>query len=597
MLCYAFFAMSNLEIAKLFRNVADSYTIKDEKKFHFQIAAYQKAADSIFNLTEELRDYYNEGRLNELPGIGNTIKSHLIELFKKGSVTHFEWVLRDIPKSVFVLTDIPSFGPKRAYKLVRQFKLNDASTVIEKLERIATEDKISKLEGFGEKSQSDILRAITEFKQGKGKTTRMTLPYAFEVSEKIISYLKKCPDVDRAEALGSLRRRSPTVGDIDVAVAAKNPKTVIKYFVNYPHKERVIEKGDVSSSLLVSGGRQVDLLIQPAEAFGSLLQHFTGSKNHNVALREFALKKKLSLSEYGIKNLKIKNTPLQKYSSEEKFYNAIGLDFIPPEIRENQGEVELSAMHNLPRLVDLSDLKGDLHIHSNYPIEPSHDLGQDSFENMLAKAKELNYEYLGFSEHNPSQAKHTNQKIYEILQKRDDKLEKIKSNNKSARIFKLLEIDILPNGNLAIDDRSLDLLDAAVVSIHSVFSMGKEEMTKRVLEGLSHKKVKILAHPTGRLLGERAGFEIDWNKIFEFCKKNNKALEINSQPKRLDLSDNVIKLAVDFGVKMVIDSDSHTANQMTMQKYGVFMARRGWAQNSDILNTLSYNKFSDWLNK
>ena len=183
------------------------------------------------------------------------------------------------------------------------------------------------------------------------------------------------------------------------------------------------------------------------------------------------------------------------------------------------------------------------------------------------------------------------------MQKRDDKLEKIKSNNKSARIFKLLEIDILPNGNLAIDDRSLNLLDAAIVSIHSVFSMGKEEMTKRVLEGLSHKKVKILAHPTGRLLGERAGFEIDWNKIFEFCKKNNKALEINSQPKRLDLSDNVIKLAVDFGVKMVIDSDSHTANQMTMQKYGVFMARRGWAQNSDILNTLSYNKFSDWLNK
>ena len=374
MLCYAFFAMSNLEIAKLFRNVADSYTIKDEKKFHFQIAAYQKAADSIFNLTEELRDYYNEGRLNELPGIGNTIKSHLIELFKKGSVTHFEWVLRDIPKSVFVLTDIPSFGPKRAYKLVRQFKLNDASTVIEKLERIATEDKISKLEGFGEKSQSDILRAITEFKQGKGKTTRMTLPYAFEISEKIISYLKKCPDVDRAEALGSLRRRSPTVGDIDIAVAAKNPKTVIEYFVNYPHKERVIEKGDVSSSLLVSGGRQIDLLIQPTEAFGSLLQHFTGSKNHNVALREFALKKKLSLSEYGIRNLKLKNTPLQKYSSEEKFYNAIGLDFIPPEIRENQGEVELSATHNLPKLVELSDLKGDLHIHSNYPIEPSHDL-------------------------------------------------------------------------------------------------------------------------------------------------------------------------------------------------------------------------------
>lgn len=597
MLCYAFFAMGNLEIAKLFKNVADSYTIKDEKKFHFQIVAYQKAADSIFNLTGELRDYYNEGKLDELPGIGNTIKSHLIELFKKGSVSHFEWVLKDIPKSVFVLTDISSFGPKRAYKLVKEFRLNDASTVIEKLEKIATEGKISNLEGFGEKSQSDILRAITEFKQGKGKTTRMTLPYAFEISEKIISYLKKCPDVDRAEALGSLRRKSPTVGDIDIAVATENPKTVIEHFVNYPHKERVIEKGDISSSLLVSGGRQVDLLIQPVEAFGSLLQHFTGSKNHNVRLREFALKKKLSLSEYGIKNLKLKSAPLEKYSSEEKFYNAIGLDFIPPEIREDQGEVELSAMHNLPKLVELSDLKGDLHIHSNYPLEPSHDLGQDSVENMLAKAKELNYEYLGFSEHNPSQAKHTNQKIYEILQRRDERLEKIISNNKSVRIFKLLEIDILPDGSLAIDNKSLDLLDGAIVSIHSVFSMEKAEMTKRVLQGLSHKKAKVLAHPTGRLLGERAGFELDWNKIFEFCKKNNKALEINSQPKRLDLSDNIIKLAIDFGVKMVIDSDSHAISQMYMEKYGIFMARRGWAKNSDILNTLSYNKFSDWLSK
>ena len=591
-----FSTVSNQEIVKLLRNVAASYTIKDEKKFHFQIVAYQRAADTISNLSGELKDYYKENKLDNLPGIGNTMKSHLVELFKKGSVSHFKWVLKGIPESVFVLTDIPSFGPKKAYKMVKEFKLNDPDTVVKDLKKIALSGKIAKLEGFREKSQGDILRAISEFGEGKGKTTRMTLPYAFEISEKLTEYLKKSKDIERVEALGSLRRRSPTVGDIDLAVATKNPENAIEYFANYPSKERIIEKGDVSASLLVSGGRQVDLLIQPVESFGSLLQHFTGSKNHNVHLREFALKKGLSLSEYGIKNLKLKNSPTNKYSNEEEFYNAIGLDWIPPELREDQGEIELAAKHSLPDLVELSDLKGDLHIHSSFPVEPSHDLGRDSMEEMLKKAQEQNYEYLGFSEHNPSQSKHTSEQIYEILKKRDKSIEQIKADNKSVRIFKLLEIDILPNGSLAIDNKSLDLLDGAVVSIHSVFSMNREEMTQRVLKGLSYKKAKILAHPTGRLLNERPGFELNWEKIFEFCKKYNKALEINSWPQRLDLSDNIIRLAVGSGVKMIINSDSHATDQMVMQKYGVFMARRGWAQKNDILNSLSYNKFSEWLN-
>ena len=589
--------MSNDEIAKLFKNVATAYIIKDERKFHFQIVAYQRAFDTVSNLTGELKDYYKENKLKDLPGIGDTIKSHLEEIFKTGHASHFDWVLKDIPGSVFVLTDIPSFGPKKAYKLVTEFNLNKPGSVIEELEKIAKQGKIAPLAGFGEKSQSDILRAISEFKEGKGKTTRMILPYAFETAEKIIAYLKESPEIERVEALGSLRRRAPTVGDIDLAVAAKNPAKAIEYFVNYPLKERVIEKGDVSASLLVAGGRQVDLLIQPKEAFGSLLQHFTGSKNHNVHLRELALKKNLSLSEYGIKNLKLKNTPIQKYADEEKFYNAIGLDFIPPELREDLGEIELAEEHNLPSLVTLGDLKGDFHIHSSFPIEPSHDLGQDTMETMLKRASELNYEYLGFSEHNPSQSKHTSQKIYEILQKRNEKIENLKSSNKYVRIFKFLEIDILPNGSLAIDNQSLNLLDGAIVSIHSVFSMSKEEMTKRVISGLSHEKAKILAHPTGRLLLERQGFELDWDTIFEFCKANNKALEINSWPKRLDLSDSVIKLAVDYGVKMVIDSDSHAVSQMDMQKYGIFMARRGWAQKNDILNTLSYNELLKWFKK
>jgi DNA polymerase (family 10) len=589
--------MSNLEIAKLLRNVAAAYTIKDERKFHFQIVAYQNAAETINGLTKEVKDYYKEGKLKELPGIGQTLTSRLEELFTKGSVSHFKWALADIPEAVFPLLDVPSFGPKKAYKLVTEFNLKKPDKVLDDLEKIAKENKIATLKGFGEKSQADILQAISEFRQGAGKTTRMTLPYAQEVADKIVEYMKTCPAVIKIEPLGSLRRQVSTIGDIDLAVSSNDSKTVLDHFVAYPYVERIIEKGAVSSSVLTSGGKQIDLLIQPPKSFGSLLQHFTGSKAHNVRLREVALKKGLSLSEYGIKQLKTEDKLLKTYPNEEKFYQAIGLVWIPPEIREDKGEIELAQENNLPKLVEIKDIKGDLHLHSNYPIEPSHDLGQNNFEEMLIKAKKLKYEYLGFSEHNPSQSKHTPEKIYEILKKRNEKIEQIKSNIKDVRIFKLLETDILPNGELAIDSKSLELLDASIVSVHSVFNMNKKDMTKRVIEGLSHKKAKILAHPTGRLLNNRPGYELDWEIIFDFCKKNNKALEINSWPDRLDLPDSLVKQAIDNGVKMIIDTDSHATEQMELMRFGVSVAKRGWATKNDILNTLSYNEFLDWINK
>ena len=587
--------MSNREIAKLLTNVATAYTIKNEKKFRFQIIAYLKASEAISGLNGELIEFYKEDKLDAIPGIGPTLKSHLVELFKKGKVKHFDWVFKGIPKSVFVLTDIPTFGPKKAFRLVSEFKLNDPITVIEDVEKLAGENKISKLEGFGEKSQEDIVRAIEEFKLGKGKTTRMTLPYAFEIAQKLMDYLKANKFVDKVEALGSLRRRASTIGDIDFAIATKNPPKVIDYFVAYPHKERIIEKGDVSASILVSGGRQIDLLIQPEDSFGSLLQHFTGSKNHNIHLREYALKKGLSLSEYGIKNLKSKNKALQKYAQEEDFYHAIGFQWIPPELREDTGEIELAIKGKIPKLIELKDIRGDFHIHSSFPIEPSHDLGLNDMEEMLKKASELGYEYLGFSEHNPSTSKHTNEQIYSLILNRNNYIDKIQKNIKNVRIFKLLEVDILPNGSLAIDNHSLDLLDAAIVSIHSVFNMDKAKMTERVIKGLSHKKAKILAHPTGRLLNTRSGYDLNWDRIFKFCKENEKALEINSWPQRLDLPDIIVKMAIEARVKMVIDTDSHSLTQMELQKYGVFVARRGWATKNDILNTMSYNNMVNWF--
>lgn len=589
--------MTNQELSKLLRNVAAAYTIKNEQKFRFQIIAYLNAAEIINGLTKEVSDYYKENKLSEIPGIGPTLRLRLEELFEKGEVSHFKWALRSIPEAVFPLLDVPTFGPKKAYKLTKEFKLNNSNTVLDDLEKIAKSGKIAPLKGFGEKSQEDILQAINEFRQGAGKISRMTLPYAQEIADKLVDYMKQSKDVTRVEPLGSLRRQVETVGDIDLAVASNNPKEVLNHFVSYPYVERIIEKGEVSASILTSGGKQIDLLIQPPESFGSLLQHFTGSKNHNVHLREYALKKGMSLSEYGIKHLRVSGQPLKKYSSEENFYQAIGLPWIPPEIREDKGEIELAAKNDLPKLVTLADIKGDLHLHSNYPIEPSHDLGKNSFIEIIDKAVALKYEYVGFSEHNPSISGHSPEKIYEIIKKRNEEIEQIKSNTKNLRIFKLLETDILPNGNLAIDDKTIGLLDATIVSIHSIFNMHKENMTKRVLSGLSHKKAKILAHPTGRMLNDRPGYDLDWEQIFNFCKTHDKALEINSWPDRLDLPDSLVKLAVEAGVKMIINTDSHVAEQMTLMRYGVSVARRGFATKNDILNTLSYNNFLDWLKK
>ncbi len=577
----------------MLRHVAAAYSIKDEKKYRFQIIAYQKAADAIEQSTSEVKDLIKEDRLKSFPGVGPSIRAHLTELMESGKVRHFDDVMKDIPLSLFPLMDIPSFGPKKAYRLVSHFKLTDPKTVIADVKKLARTDKIADLEGFGEKSQSDILRALEEFGQGVDKVTRMALPFAGEIADKLVQYMKMSKDVKEVYPLGSLRRRKETIGDVDIAVATNEPQKVLEYFTKYPYKERIIEKGDASASILISGGKHIDLMVQPPEAFGSLLQHFTGSKEHNVHLREYALKKGLSLSEYGIRK-KDNPSKLIQYGDEKKFYHALGLEWIPPELREDSGEIELAQKHELPKLIELSDIKGDFHLHSSYPIEPSHDMGADTMETMIKKANDLGYDYLGFSEHNPSQSKHTQQEIYKILLQRSKKIDQLRS-TRSVRIFSLLETDILPNGALAVPNDALELLDGTLVSIHSVFSMSKAEMTKRVLKGLSHPKAKILSHPTGRLINERPGYDLDWKEIFDFCKSENKALEINAYPSRLDLSDKMVREAINHGVKLFINTDSHAVSQMDLMQYGVSVARRGWATKDDIWNATEYNKLHEWF--
>ena len=574
--------------------MAVAYILKDEKKYRFQIIAYQNASETIAHSTTELQDLYREQTLEKLPGVGPGIKAYLEELFKTGRVDHFAKLLKDIPKAVFPLLDVPSFGPKRAYKIVSHFKLKNPATVLKEVAKLASESRIAELEGFGQKSEEDILQALSEYKTGTTKSGRMVLPYAYNLSQNVLEYMRKSSNIIQIQPLGSLRRMVSTIGDVDLAATSDNPSRVIDHFINYPGAQRIIEKGPTTAAILVAGGKHVDLMVLPHKSFGSLLQHFTGSKFHNVSLREYALKKGYSLSERGVKLLK-NNSELKTFDDEAKFYKFLGLDWIPPEIREDTGEIQSALKHTLPKLVELKDIRGDLHIHSNYPLEPSHDAGQNSMEEHLKRAKELGYEYLGFSEHNPSITNHTTNEICSILLKRKKYIDQLLLSNKSVRVINLLEIDILPSGKLALDNKALDLIDAAIVSIHSSFSMNKDKMTERILKGLSHPKAKILAHPTGRLINQRPSYEADWTKIFEFSAKSNKALEINSWPTRLDLPDTLVRQAKEAGVKFVINTDSHETSHMDNMFYGVSVARRGWCEKKDVLNTLPAKEFLAWV--
>ena len=586
--------MTNLQIAELLRAVAASYQLKDADKNKFRIIAYQRAADAVEHASSELKDLWDEGKLKEVPGIGESIASHLDELFRTGNSKHFQAVMKGLPPAMFELMEVPGIGAKTAYRLVSELKIGSVS----ELERAAKEGKISGLEGFGEQSQADIAKSIAET---KGRTKRHLLPYALQIAEDLIAWLKNDKSVKKVDPLGSLRRQAATVGDIDIAAASDNGPAVLEHFTRYPKAVRTLEKGDRSASLVLPGDIQVDLMVQPPEAYGALLQHFTGSKHHNIALREYAIKHGMSLSEYGIKRAKAGG--IKKFADEESFYRYLGMEWIPPELREDSGEIEAALENKLPKLVEASEIKADLQIHSSFDIETSHDIGESSMAEIVETANSLAYEYLAFTEHNPSKSQHSAGQIVELLKRKREAIDKInysivKSKTGSVKkVFNSLEVDILPEGGLPVPEEGLDILDFALVSVHSSFRLAKGDMTKRVLSGLSHPKAKIFAHPTARKLNEREGIELNWPEIFEFCIKNRKWLEINADPMRLDLPDNLVHDAVKAGVKLTLGTDAHHKDGLNNMPYGVSVARRGWATKEDIVNTRNLDQFENLLGR
>ena len=566
--------MNNLEIADLLRAVAASYELRDATANKFKIVAYERAADAVEHLSSEAKDIWDEGKLEDIPGVGPSIAEHLNDIFKTGTSKHFEEIMQGFPPLVFDLMELPKIGPKTAFKIVQQYK---AKTI-------------------GDLKGTEYYDALVK---SKTQIKRYLLPYAQQIADEITVWMKKDKFVINIDPLGSLRRKASTVGDIDISVATKNPEEVINHFVKYPNTKKIIEQGPHTSSILLPGEVQVDLMVQPPDAYGSLLAHFTGSKHHNIALREYALKKNMSISEYGVK----KNSKLYTFNSEEKFYNYLGMDWIPPELREDAGEIDAAISRKLPELIKLSDVKADLQIHSDFDIETSHDLGESSMEEIIKKADNLGYEYIAFTEHNPAKSKHSDKQVLDILKRKKDKIDQlnysiVKNHYKCIKyVFNSLEIDLTSDGERALSDSAMDLLDFALVSIHSNFDLSTEVMTKRVLTGLNHPKAKIFAHPTARKLNEREGVELNWPEIFDFSVKNNKFIEINADPMRLDLPDYLVREAVKAGVKLTLGTDAHHADMMDNMRYGVFVGRRGWATKSDILNAKSLEEFKGVISR
>jgi len=570
---------SNKDIAKLLREISAAYEARGENRF--KIVAYDNAATSVEHATSELKDLWEKGKLSTIPGLGKSIRGHLEELFKTGKVKHFDSVKKSLPQGMFPLLDIGGLGPKSAYKLASELDIKNTGD----LEKAAKEGKIRKLAGFGEKSEQEILTAISELSL---KTTdRYLLTEAFPVAERVLNYLRSHKNCDRAEPLGSLRRMVATVGDIDIAVASENPKAIIEHFKKFKEISRILDAGPRKSSVLLLNGMHLDLIVQKARAFGALLQHFTGSKNHNIRLREYALKKGMSVSDYGIK---VKGK-LKEFKTEEEFYNFLGMDYIIPEMREDTGEVEAAVSGKLPEVIEIKDIKGDIHLHSSYRIEPSHDLGANSFEEIISEAKKLGYQYVGLSDHSPGFSTHTKTQIIDLIKKRSENIEQLKTSSKNIKVLNLLEIDILANGELSVPEEGLKILDGAIAGIHSSHRHDKKMITKRMMVAINSPYVQVISHPTGRLLNQRDSYEADWPVIFKACQRTATILEINAFPNRLDLTDTLVREAIKQGVKLIINSDAHAIEQMDNMRFGISVARRGWAQRKDIANTLPWVEF------
>ena len=553
----------------------------------FETRAYQNAISAIDNLTTTVYDLWEDKRLREIPGVGTSLEAHLDELFRTGKVEKFEAVKKGLPEGMFGLIGVRGIGAKKALKLAMAFKLTDRKTSMEKVKQAAEKGLIRNLESFGEKSEQDILNSITDAKMTKNEKKRLLLCQAEEISDRLLSHIRKLNEVKQAESLGSLRRRNATVGDIDIAVSTNNSDKVIEHFMKYPEIEEVLSKGDKKVSVVLKNDIQVDLRTSAPEAYGSMLQYFTGSKQHNVILRTYTLEKGKSLSEYGIKY----RNKLHEFGNEEGFYKFLDMQYIPPELRHGKNEVELALKNKIPELVNLADLKGDLHTHTTDSD------GTDTLEEMVKTAHSLGYKYYGISDHAPSVQNRGYKAVEKIIFEKKKKIKKLNEKYKNMKLFFGYEVNILADATMALPDGLLKELDYVIASIHTSFNQDREIITKRLISAIENPYVTVIGHPTGRLINEREACDTDWTKVFRAVQSSNKIIEINSQPNRLDLTDDLVKEALEYGIKLAISTDAHSTSQLYSMRYGIDVARRGGCTKEDIINTFELRDLEKLLNR
>lgn len=562
--------MNNLQIAKIFEEIANIMEIQGVGFFRFN--SYYKASLTIENYAEEMKDIYAKGKkeaLQKIPGIGNAISENIEELVTKGEMEFHKELKKSIPAGLLEILNLRGVGPKKVKLFFEQLKVHN----IESLEKACKEGKIAELPKMGEKSQAEILNSIKDYRSFS--VERHFLDDALKQAEEYIAYMKDLPEIKFIQYAGSLRRRVETIGDVDLLVESTEPQKVMQFFIEYPEVSSVLGNGDTKSSVVLKSGLQVDLRVLPKESFGAALHYFTGSKEHNIRIRDKAKKMGLKINEYGV----FKGEKQIAGATEEDVYKSVGWPFIIPQMREDKGEIEwVEAGKKLPQTIELSDLIADLHCHSNWSD------GKDPIEVVAENYYKAGFKYMALTDHSKGQtvANGLDEKRFKEQFKVIDKINK---NYKDFKILKGAEVDILKNGDLDLSDDLLEMLDVVVISIHSYFNLPEAEQTERIINAISHPSARIVGHMSGRLIHQRKPCEFNMDRVFEACVEYKTAIEINSSPQRLDIQDKYIKRAKEAGVKFTIDSDSHRFSHVDNLKFGVDMAKRGWLTKDDVLNT------------
>jgi len=572
--------MKNTAIAKVFQDMADLLELKGENVF--KIRAYQRAARTFEHLPKEIEIMLQEGEdLQTIPGVGEAIAKKTIELVNTGKLRVYEELKAEFPEGITTLLEIPGIGPRTANRLSNELGIKS----VDELEKAIKDSRVAGLFRLGDKTAENILQQIEALRR---KDRRIPIGEALPVVDEVLNALRPLPGVKNLTAAGSLRRFRETVGDIDLMGTANNPEKVIDAFVALPQVMEVLAKGPTKASVILPGGLQADLRMVEHDSFGSLLQYFTGSKEHNVTLRTREQKRGLKLSEYGITDTKTKK--LEKFATEEAFYRRLGLQYIPPEIREDQGEIDLAEKGEIPKLVELSDIKGDLHVHTDWSD------GRDSIEAMARAAKALGYQYMAITDHSAGRgiAHGLNE---ERLRQQIEEIKQLNKQLKGIRIFTGTEVDIRADGSIDLPDGLLADLDIVIAAIHSAMTQSQEQITRRILGAIENPHIDAIAHPTCRLLGEREPVAVDMEAVFRAAAKYDKALEINAMPSRLDLKDIHVYRARELGVKLIMGTDAHGTAHLGFMRFGVGVARRGWCQPKDILNTLPLEEILAFLRK